>query len=115
MSPFRSLLDAGEKLAGASDAPVYSTDGLAAIECCVTRDGFEPQQAISVAGAIRMYTIDAAYAQFEESVKGSLSLGKRADMFVLSHNPTSVPSTEIHNISVEQTIVGGKVVYRRGS
>jgi predicted amidohydrolase YtcJ len=112
MSPFRSLLDAGVRLAGASDAPIYSTNVMASIECCVTRDGFEPQQALNVAEAIRMYTIDAAYAQFEESVKGSLSVGKRADMVILSHNPTSLPSEEIHNISVEQTIVGGKSVYR---
>jgi len=105
--PFRAILDGGIKLAGASDAPVESTEVLHAIQCCVTREGFEPQQGISVAEAIRMFTINAAYAQFEETVKGSISVGKRADMVILSENPVSVPPEEIRNIRVEQTIVGG--------
>jgi len=110
--PHRALLDGGVHVAGASDAPVESIDVLHAIQCCVTREGFEPQQAITVAEAIRMYTLDAAYAQFEESVKGSISVGKRADMVILSENPAAVAPEKITNIKVEQTILGGKVIYQ---
>jgi len=110
--PYRAILDGGVKIAGASDAPVESTDVLHAIQCCVTREGFETQQAISAAEAVRMYTLDAAYAQFEDSVKGSISVGKRTDLVILSANPVSVAPEEIGDISVERTIVGGKVVYQ---
>ena len=109
--PFRSILDAGIKLAGASDAPVESVDVLHAIQCCVTREGFEPQEGITPAEAIRMYTLDAAYAQFEEGEKGSLTAGKRADIVILSDNPLSVAPERIRDIRIEQTICGGKVTY----
>jgi predicted amidohydrolase YtcJ len=111
--PYRAILDAGIKIAGASDAPVESTDVLHAIQCCVTREGFETQQCVTAAEAVRMYTLDAAYAQFEDSVKGSISVGKRADMVILSANPVSVPAEEIRDIRVERTIVSGRVVYQR--
>ena len=111
--PFRAMLDAGIHLAGASDAPIESTDVLHAIHCCITREGFEPQQGITVMEALRMFTIDAAYAQFEESVKGSLTPGKRDDMVVLSSNPLTTPTNEIRSIRVENTIVGGVTIYTR--
>ncbi len=109
--PFRSFLDAGIKVAGASDAPVESIDVLDAIHCCVTREGFEPHQGITAAEAIRMFTIDAAYAQFEDSIKGSISVGKRADLVVLSENPASVPAEKIRDIRVERTVCGGETIY----
>ena len=70
------------------------------------------EQSITAAEAVRMYTLDAAYAQFADSVRGSIGVGKRADMVILSANPTSVPPEEIADIRVEQTIGGGKVVYQ---
>lgn len=109
--PFRALLDGGVRVAGASDTPVESPDVLHAIQCCVTREGFEPQQGITAAEAVRMYTLDAAYAQFEDAVKGSITVGKRADLVVLSANPVRVAPEEIRGIRVEHTIVGGRVVY----
>jgi len=111
--PLRALTDAGVRIAGASDAPVESADVLHAIECCVTREGFETQQCISAGAALRMYTTDAAFAQFEEGEKGSLSPGKRADMVVLAENPLHVPPARLHAITVEQTIAAGRVVYDR--
>jgi len=111
--PFRSLVEAGVRVAGASDAPVESTDVLHAVQCCVTREGFEVEQGISAAQALRIFTIDAAYAQFEEDEKGSIRAGKRADFAVLSANPTSVPAEAIRDIRVEQTIVAGRAVYTR--
>ncbi len=109
--PFRSFLDAGITLAGASDAPIESQDVLQAIYCCVTREGFEPQQSISVEEAVRMYTLDAAYAQFEDDIKGSITPGKRADLVVLSADPFKVKSDKIRDIKVVRTVVGGKSVY----
>jgi predicted amidohydrolase YtcJ len=108
---FRSLLDAGVIVAGASDAPIEELNVLQAIGCCVTRDGFEPRQGITVEEAIRLFTINAAYAQFEESVKGSLSTGKRADMVILDKSPISVPPHEIKNIQIKQTICNGIPIY----
>ena len=113
--PFRSILDAGIKLAGASDAPVESIDVLHAIECCVTREGFETHESISPDEAIRMYTADAAYMHFEEDVKGSLTVGKRADMVILSDNPVRQEPDKIHDIKVIETINGGKTVFRSGT
>jgi len=112
--PFRSLIEGGVRVAGASDGPVESVDVLHAMHCCVTREGFEPQQSITPAQAVRMYTIDAAFAQFEEGVKGSITPGKRADMVVLSANPATAPPDGIRDIAVERTVVGGRVVFERG-
>ncbi|MBI9082305.1 MAG: amidohydrolase [Desulfobacterales bacterium] len=109
--PFRSMLDAGVRLAGASDAPVESLNVLHAIQCCVTREGFEPQQAITADEAIGMFTINAAYAQFEENVTGSITPGKRADLVILDNHPASVPPESIKDIQVQQTICAGRVIY----
>jgi len=62
--------------------------------------------------AIRMYTLNAAYASFEENLKGSIEPGKLADFVVLAADPCEVPADEIRNIRIEMTIVGGKVAYQ---
>ena len=109
--PFRSFLEAGIKLAGASDAPVESLDVLHAITCCVTREGFETQQCISLEQALRMYTSDAAWVQFEEDIKGTITPGKRADLVVLGEDPFMVKPDQIKDIKVVRTLVGGETVY----
>ncbi len=108
--PLRSFLDAGIRVGGASDAPIESQDVLHAIQCCVTREGFQPQQCISVEQALRMYTLDAAYLQFEEGTKGSITPGKRADLVLLSDDPFKVQPDRIKDIEVVRTVVGGKVL-----
>jgi predicted amidohydrolase YtcJ len=108
--PLRSFLDAGIKVGGASDAPIESQDVLQAIQCCVTREGFEPQQCISIEQAVRMYTLDAAYLQFEEDIKGSISPGKRADLVLLGEDPFKVQPDRIKDIEVMLTVVAGKVL-----
>ena len=70
-------------------------------------------QKISVEEALRAYTLNSAYATFEEDVKGSIEPGKLADLVVLSNDPLSVRESEIKDITVEMTIVGGKIVYTR--
>ena len=109
--PLRSLLDGGVLVAGASDAPVESVDVLHAIQCCVTREGFETQQALSPAEAVALYTTNAARIQFEEGEKGTLAPGKRADLVVLSGNPLTAPPDRIATLRVLRTVSGGRITY----
>jgi predicted amidohydrolase YtcJ len=109
--PLRSLIDAGIVVGGASDAPVESLNVLHAIQCCVTREGFETQQALTPLEALHLFTRDAAYLQFEEDEKGTLAPGKRADLVILSANPLTVAPQDIAAIRVLRTVSGGRVVY----
>jgi predicted amidohydrolase YtcJ len=72
-----------------------------------------PKEAISPEEALRMYTLAGAYASFEERLKGSIEVGKLADMVVLSADPTKVSPEELKEIRVEKTIIGGEVVWER--
>ena len=109
--PLRSLVEGGVVVAGASDAPVESTDVLHAIQCCVTREGFEPQEALTAAQALDLFTRAAAHAQFEEAEKGTLAVGKRADLVWLDANPLTVPPDRIAAIRVLRTVRGGRVTH----
>jgi len=109
--PLRALLDAGVLVGGASDAPVESLDVLHAIQCCVTREGFEVQQALTPVEALRLYTRNAARLQFEEHEKGTLAPGKRADLVVLSGSPLACAPDRIAELRVLRTVTGGRVVY----
>jgi hypothetical protein len=109
--PLRAFLDAGILVGGASDAPVESTDVLHAIQCCVTREGFEPQQGLAPAEALDLFTRSAARLQFEEGEKGTLAPGKRADLAVLSGNPLAVAPERIASLRVLRTVAGGRVTH----
>lgn len=74
--------------------------------------GYVPEQRITVAEAIRAYTKDAAYATHREQDEGSITVGKLADLIVLSNNPLEIDPHDIANVKVETTIVGGKIVYQ---
>jgi predicted amidohydrolase YtcJ len=96
--------------------PVWPANPLWGMWCAVnrkTRSGVDigPQEKLTPMEALRAYTINGAYASFEEDIKGSIEPGKLADMVVLSDNPLEVDLWEIRNITVEKTIVGGKIVY----
>jgi predicted amidohydrolase YtcJ len=111
-----SLLKAGMMVAGSSDAPVAPDNPLLGIYSAVTRragsgEALLPHEAISAEQALAMYTVNAAYASFEEDIKGSISPGKLADMVVLSADPLKVPPEQLKDIGVEMTIIGGKVVW----
>ena len=72
-----------------------------------------PAQRISVAEAVRAYTAHSAYASFDEGVKGSLEVGKLADMVVLSDDVFSIAASEIQNVKVDVTICDGEVIHDR--
>lgn len=115
---WRSLLASGAVIASGTDAPVEDLDPIANYYAAVTRrtaagDVFYPAQRMSRAEALKAYTLDAAYAAFEEGNRGSLTVGKLADMTVLSQDITAVPDAQIPATVVTLTIVGGRIVYRR--
>lgn len=115
---WRSLTDAGAIIANGTDAPVEDVDPIASYYATVSRklaDGsvFFPEQRLSRIEALRTYTINAAYAAFEEDLKGSLVPGKLADITVLSKDILTIPEDEIPSTQVVYTIVGGKVMYQR--
>ncbi len=113
---FGSFLNAGLTVAASSDSPVVPNNPLVGIYAAVTRQAESgqkllPAEGVSAAQALAMYTVSGAYASFEDSIKGSITPGKLADLVVLSDDPTQVPPEKIKEIKVEMTIIGGKVVW----
>jgi predicted amidohydrolase YtcJ len=112
---FKSLMDSGTVLAFGTDWPVESLNPMLGIYSAVTRDVGAycntPLQKLTVEQAVRAYTLGSAYAEFQEKEKGSLEVGKLADMMVLSNDIFSIQPEKIKDIEVEMTILGGKVVY----
>ena len=113
---FKSMLDYGVVVAGSSDSPVVPNNPLAGIYAAVTRRAESGQvvsgkEAISAGQALNMYTRNAAYATFEEKIKGSLVPGQKADIVVLSHDPLNTDFTRLKDIAVEMTLIGGDLVY----
>ncbi len=114
---WRDLVDSGAVVSNGTDAPVEDVDPIANFHASVTRrmsngEAFYPEQRMTRMEALRSYTIDAAYAAFEEQIKGSLTPGKLADVTVLSQDIMTIPEDEIPQTEVVYTIVGGKVSYR---
>jgi len=112
--PFKTLMRKGILATGSSDCPVEPISPILGIYAAVARKENQEER-ITVNEALRMYTINAAFASFEENIKGSIEMGKLADLTVLSHNPETVPAEEIKNIKVEMTIVDGKIVYAKAA
>ena len=116
---FRSLLDAKARLVFGSDWFVAPPTPLEGIYAAVTRrtlddkhpDGWIPEQKITVEEALRAYTIDAAYASFDEAIKGSLERGKLADLVLIDRDITRIPPESIRDAKVLLTVVGGRVVF----
>ena len=117
--PWRSLIDNGALIANGTDVPVEEIDPIACFYASVTRKradtGFEffPEQRMTRKEAISSYTLWNAFAAFEENDKGSLSIGKLADMVVLSNNLLTCSDEDILNTKVLMTIVGGDIKYRK--
>jgi len=118
---WKSLLDAGARLAFGSDCPVETPDPLAGIHAAVTRrradgspgpDGWRPEQRLSVEQAVHGYTLGAAFAAGKEADLGSVTPGKLADLTILERDIFSIPAHELSAVSVSATMVGGEFVYR---
>lgn len=113
---WRTLLDDGVVVCNGTDTPVEPVDPIACFHAAVTRrlaDGsqFFPAQCMTRLEALRSYTLAGAYAAFEEKIKGSLAVGKLADIAVFTRDLLTVPEAEIRQTRVALTILAGKVVY----
>ena len=114
---FRSMAESGAIIMNGTDPPVEEIDPIASFHCSVTRelpDGsiFQPEQRLTRDQALRSYTINNAFAAFEEHLKGSITPDKLADITVLSKDIMSVPEDEILETEIIYTILGGKIVYK---
>jgi predicted amidohydrolase YtcJ len=114
---WQKLMKSGAVVSNGTDAPVEDVDPIANYYATVsrkTKDGkvFYPDQRMNRMEALKSYTLSAAYAAFEEGSRGSLKVGKLADMTVLSKDITAIPEDEIPTAHVSYTIVGGKVLYK---
>ncbi|MGE5740678.1 MAG: amidohydrolase, partial [Candidatus Aminicenantes bacterium RBG_16_66_30] len=115
---WRKLMDAGSQIPIGTDVPVEPVDPMSNFYAAVTRklkDGttFFPDQKMTREEALRAYTVNGAFAGFEERLKGSLTPGKLADITVLSRDILTCPEDDIPGTEVLYTIVGGKILYRR--
>ncbi|MGI8551880.1 MAG: amidohydrolase [Dehalococcoidia bacterium] len=116
MFPCRSLTAMGVPVAGSSDAPVTNYAPLFGMQLALTRatmdgDVCGPDERVDLTTALRMYTINGAYASFEEGSKGSIEPGKLADLVLLAGDLARVPGEQIRETGVAMTVVGGHVVF----
>jgi predicted amidohydrolase YtcJ len=118
---WRTLLNSGARLVGGSDEGAATFSPFIGIHAAITRQdskgwpagGFYPAQRLTRLEALKSYTLDAAYATFEEDVLGSITPGKLADLVVLSKDILKVPAAEILQTRALMTVVGGKIVFER--
>jgi predicted amidohydrolase YtcJ len=116
---WKDLMDAGAIIANGTDAPVENVDPIASYYSTVSRrmnngQVLNAEQRMSRLEALRSYTINNAFAAFEEDIKGSLTVGKLADITVLSQDILTVDEDEIPNTEIVYTIIGGEVMYAAG-
>jgi len=115
---WQKLMKSGAIICNGTDVPVEDVDPIACFYATASRklkDGtvFYPDQRMSREEALRSYTLNSAYAAFEEDIKGSLTPGKLADIIVLSRDIMTIPEDEILTAEVLYTIVGGKIMYQK--
>jgi len=115
---WQRLMQSGAVVSNGTDAPVEDLDPIPNYYATVTRktkDGkaFYPEQRMSRMQALKSMTLNPAYAAFQEDSRGSLKVGKLADVTVLSRDITAIPEDQIQSARVMYTIVGGKILYRK--
>jgi hypothetical protein len=113
---YRTLLDAGVPAAAGSDFSPGPFSPLMGIQGMVTRTGWDgttwgANQRITVDEALRVNTVNGAYASREESLKGSITAGKLADFVILADDPHTVPHEKIKDVQIVRTVVGGATTY----
>ncbi len=114
--PLATLFKNGVQVAGGSDCPIAPINPLIGIYSAISRKTESgsiviPEEKVSPLEAVRMYTLYAARSSFEETIKGSITPGKMADLVVLNGDPTKVPVDEIRDLEAEITILDGEVVW----
>ena len=114
ISPLRSANDRGIRFTVHDDTPVSPLQLIWVSVDRLTKSGqvLGPDERVTPLEALRAVTIDAAWQNFEESLKGSIEPGKLADLVILSDNPLTVAPETIRDIKVKETIIGGRTVYR---
>lgn len=120
---WQSFIKSGSIIAGGSDAPVERGEPMIEFYAAVARkdqsgysgEGWHPEQALSREQALKMFTIWAAYAAFEEKLKGSIEVGKLADMTVLSADIMKIAEPQILKTRCVMTVIGGEVAYEAGA
>jgi predicted amidohydrolase YtcJ len=116
---WQSLLKSGAVICGGSDAPVERGEPMIEFYAAVTRksikgeshEGWHPEQAVSREQALKMFTTAAAYAAFEEKDKGSIEVGKLADLTVLTKDIMKIPEPDILKTRCALTVIGGEIVF----
>ena len=117
--PLKTMISEGVVVAASSDNPCAPLNPFIGIQAIVTRvsqeggDPVVPEEAVTPLEALRMYTLNSAYAMNRDHEVGSLEKGKRADIAVLSHDPTAVAPDSIHDVLADQTYVDGQLAYER--
>ncbi len=116
--PGRTWFDRGIVAVGSSDVPVVDCDVLVNLRSAVTRltqsgQRMGAEQGVTIDEALRMFTRHGAFASFEENLKGAITPGKLADLVVLSGDPREIPAEELPSLTVDMTVVDGRVGYER--
>lgn len=117
---WQSLLQSGAHIVNGTDAPVEPINPIASFYASVTRKtlkgkpdgGYEPAEKMTRTQALRSYTLDAAYGAFREDRKGSIEVGKWADLTVLDRDILTVPEDEVLGTNVKMTIIAGEIVFQ---
>jgi hypothetical protein len=120
MHPYNSFLKAGVIVDFGTDFPVVTLNPMVGLYMAVTRrtsdgknpNGLEPQEKISIGQAIKCYTLNSAYAEYQENKKGSIEPGKLADLVVLDKDILTIDPVKIKDVKVAMTVLGGKVIYK---
>ena len=116
----RSLIEKGARLAMSADSPTAPLDPFLQIEVSVLRKepeqntALHPEQGLTVQEALRAHTMGSAYAGHEENIKGSIEVGKLADLAVWGEDPYTAPVQRLWQIPIEMTLVGGEIVHQGG-
>jgi predicted amidohydrolase YtcJ len=114
----RTFADRGVTAAASTDTPVVPPSAMIGMQTMMTRtdiggEAVWPDEAVSLDEALRAYTVNGAYASFEDGIKGTLAPGKIGDVAVFETDLDGVPATEIGSVRVDHTIIDGNVVYSR--
>jgi predicted amidohydrolase YtcJ len=106
--PFKTLFDKGIVVVSGSDCPIELISPLLGLWAAVKRED-KPEESLTVEEALRTFTVNAAFASFDEAKKGTIEAGKYADLTILEEDITKIPFDRIRNLMVEMVIVNGKV------